>query len=372
MVAIGWADVGNLTGSPDLAQILDAVRAKYQFVERESVASYARQLFDFRSTMTPGDLVLLLRRSSPDVAAGHVNGDYQYSRQLPGGYRHIRPVRWAVHDIPRSLIELELRSVPSLLMVHQLDADVDLTRIDELVTKNIRLPATNAATVPEDAGELTPIAHLRANLSYARSLATAGNTLGTLKPQSFDVNDVFRAAWVQAVAGLDHWVRQELRARLRALAEQVGGRKPRRFAELEISLDQVQRVLRDEMSFADAVDEYVTKARGHLAYQQPDRIRDAFSLVTDTANFWNRVATVLRERTDEDKPADGKEVQARLADIVHRRNKIAHEYDEVPNEPGRKRDIDGAAVMRVIDWIDQLCGAILVVVDQDRTGRDLP
>jgi hypothetical protein len=371
-VAIGWTAVGNLLQASEPAQILDAVRAAYPFVEPDTADSYARQLFQFRSTMSPGDLVLLLRRSSPDVAAGWIDGDYQYSRQITGGIRHIRPVQWVRNDIPRSMIELELRSVPSLSMVHQMDSGVDLTRIQELVTKNIPLPVANSSASEGNAGELMPIAHLRDNLSYARSLATAGTALTQLGVHSFDVRDVFRAAWVQAVAALDHWVRQELRRRLRDLAEEIGGKKPRRFAELEISLAQVQRVLREEISFAEAVDEYVTKARGHLAYQQPDKIREAFTLVADTTNFWARVSKVLRERTDEVDHLEGKDVQARLSEIVRRRNKIAHEYDEEPNEPGQKRDIDAAAVMQVINWIEELCAAILVVIDHDKSGFSSP
>jgi hypothetical protein len=58
-------------------------------------------------------------------------------------------------------------------------------------------------------------------------------------------------------------------------------------------------------------------------------------------------------------------VHARLTDIVRRRNKIAHEYDEDPANPPEKQPVDAATVIQTIDWIEQLAAAILVVLDTD-------
>ncbi len=60
----------------------------------------------------------------------------------------------------------------------------------------------------------------------------------------------------------------------------------------------------------------------------------------------------------------GKEVQQQLRAIVHRRNKIAHEYDEDPANPAVKRPIDAAAATQTIDWIEQVAAALVVVLDQ--------
>src|SRR5215470_503652 len=121
-VAIGWAATGNLTAMRDQAQILQAVRAGYPFVERGSADSYAEQLFQFRVAMAQGDLVLLFRRSSPEVAAaGRIVGDYQYRPDLPDGIRHVRSVRWAPLNLSRALIERELITAPALVMVSRID-----------------------------------------------------------------------------------------------------------------------------------------------------------------------------------------------------------------------------------------------------------
>lgn len=42
------------------------------------------------------------------------------------------------------------------------------------------------------------------NLAYARDLITAGNSLQGLQPGALDINDLYRAAWVQGVSAMDH------------------------------------------------------------------------------------------------------------------------------------------------------------------------
>lgn len=68
----------------------------------------------------------------------------------------------------------------------------------------------------------------------------------------------------------------------------------------------------------------------------------------------------------------GPDVRARLVEIVNRRNKIAHEYDEDPANSPAKQPIDAATVIQTLDWIEQLAAAILVVLDTSRTQASLP
>lgn len=53
-------------------------------------------------------------------------------------------------------------------------------------------------------------AELVSNLGYARDLVRGGQYLEQLQVGAFDVADLYRAAWVQAVSALDHWVHCEL------------------------------------------------------------------------------------------------------------------------------------------------------------------
>jgi restriction system protein len=367
-VAIGWAATGDLMAISDQAQIRQAVRAGYPFVERESADSYAEQLFQFRVAMTQGDLVLLFRRSTPDVAVGWIVGNYQYRTDLPGDIRHVRSVRWVRLDLSRALVERELIAVPTLAMVWRIGREEIIGRIRELIESDAPASTIEDALVsPTVSEELKPFADLQRNLNYARSLATAGQHLAQLEVGAFEVSDVFRAAWVQGVAGLDHWVRQEVRIRMRRLAHRPGGSKPKRFSAFPIPLGQIERVLQSDASLVEVIDEQFSQTRGHLTYQHPDKIRDAFLLVSDVKDLWNKVAKVLSERAEEGAMIRGPDVHTRLVEIVRRRNKIAHEYDEDPAKAPAKQSIDAATVIQTLDWIEQLAAAILVVLDTSRT-----
>jgi predicted Mrr-cat superfamily restriction endonuclease len=91
--------------------------------------------------------VLLFRRSSPDVAAGWVVGDYQYRRDLPVGMQHVRTIQWVHVDIPRAMVERELVSAPALAMVHRVDDGTEVDRLRALVESDAPSP-TVVATAP--------------------------------------------------------------------------------------------------------------------------------------------------------------------------------------------------------------------------------
>ncbi|GAA4966631.1 hypothetical protein GCM10023238_38030 [Streptomyces heliomycini] len=54
------------------------------------------------------------------------------------------------------------------------------------------------------------------NLSYARRMVKAGRMLTPFRSPTIDIDDFYRAAWVQAVAAIDHWLHEEV---LRRVAE---------------------------------------------------------------------------------------------------------------------------------------------------------
>jgi restriction system protein len=375
LVSVGWSAAGDLTSRSTLVEIRDTVRAAYPDVEPKSAESYAIQLFAFRVHMAEGDLVLLLRRTSPDVAVGWVTGPYRYRTDLVPGVCHVRSMYWSRTDLPRAVVERELLSLPALTMIFRINqadivdrlrslvGDADSGAIEITVTGAVDLAAEPA--VPEVPESSKPFVNLQRNLNYARSLATAGQHLAQLQVGSFEVPDVFRAAWVQSVAGLDHWVRQEVRTRMLWLAGQSGGLRPDGFSTFPMTLGQLESVRQGKMSLVDALDQQLRETRSHLTYQHPDKIKEAFALVSDVKGLWDKVAKVLSEQAGDGVTVTAADVRQQLREIVHRRNKIAHEYDEDPANPPSKRPIDAATATQTIDWIEQVAAAILVVLDQD-------
>ncbi|PMR63111.1 hypothetical protein C1A38_00585 [Verrucosispora sp. ts21] len=366
LIAVGWSAAGDLTDAASAGEIRDRVRAAYPDIEQRAVEGYTIQLIAFRSRMSAGDVVLFLRRTSPDVAIGRVTGPYEYRMDLPSGIRHARSVTWTRTDVPRASVERELVALPSLTTVYRINQAESVARLERLLQADpmpaVEHPAEPAPEelLPQD-DDSTPFVNLRRNLDYARSLATAGQHLDLLKVGAFEVSDVYRAAWVQSVAALDHWVRQEIRARMLRLVAQPDVPKPRGFKSFTISLGLVEQVQLGTKTLVEALDLQL-REQGHLVYQNPDKIRDGFGLVHDVKGFWDRVARVLTEQSGDGVTFTGKEVQEQLRQIVLRRHKIAHEYDEDPDDATRKRPIDGAVATQTIDYIEQLAAAVLHVL----------
>jgi hypothetical protein len=179
-----------------------------------------------------------------------------------------------------------------------------------------------------------------------------------LKVQSFDVTDVYRAAWVQGVAALDHWVRLEVRERMLA---QVG-RKPV-GAHFKLPLALAEQVAAGSLPADAAAHLHWRETVERKVFQRPDVIEKALLKVANASELWPRVATVLTERGGVDETYSANDVDARLREIAQRRHKIVHEYDEDPDHPPAKRAIDKSTTTRAISWIEQLAEAIVVVLD---------
>jgi hypothetical protein len=357
LIAVGWSAAGDLSTTASPTEIRKRVRAAYPEVEQRAVESYTVQLVAFRSKMSAGDIVLFLRRTSPDVAVGRVTGPYEYRMDLPSGIRHARAVTWARTDVPRASVERELLALPSLTTVYRINQVESVGRLERLLEARA-IPTLDSPAKPEPAdppsqdAESIPFANLRRNLDYARSLATAGQHLDQLKVGAFEVSDVYRAAWVQ----------QEVRARMLRLVAQPEVQKPKGFTSFTISLGLVEQVQAGTRTLVEALDQQL-REQGHLVYQNPDKIRDGFGLVHDVKGFWDRVARVLTEQSGDGVSFTGKDVQEQIRQIVQRRHKIAHEYDEDPDDVTQKRPIDGAGTTQTIDYIEQVAAAILEVLN---------
>jgi hypothetical protein len=359
VIAMSRYAVGDLTRRTTLAAIRGEVDAAYEHVTVQSRREYSVQLLAFRSSMHPGDYVILLRGDAPDVAVGEVTGDYVFRPDLAG--RHVRPVRWLRPDVRRSEVGADLLDVPALTSIFRVTQPGAPARIEALLSAG---PAATVAAEPP-AGRSPGRArdNLRRNLDYARSLAAAGQHLQQLQVASFEVSDVFRSAWVQAVAALDHWVHQEIRERMLALAAGPAAATSTAFLRFQLPISLVNRIVAGELTLRDAVDQQWAEVFGRSTFQQPDKIREGLAHVADVNQLWQRVANVLTERAGDGETYDARQVQQRLQAVVVRRNKIAHEWDEDPENRPRKREIDAASTTQAIEWIGQLAEAMVVVLD---------
>ncbi|MFF4198829.1 hypothetical protein [Nonomuraea sp. NPDC001831] len=200
------------------------------------------------------------------------------------------------------------------------------------------------------------------NLDYAKQLVQAGRDLTGVGVSSFDVGDLYRAAWVQAVAALDHWVHQEVYHRAILLAQQPGVHKPRKFREFAIPMELFEGVHHGSVPLDEALRRHLRRVVGRKTYQGPDDIRDGFAIVSDIS-LWDRVVNIINsERSSHDGKVTVKAVRRLIGAIVWRRNKIAHETDRDP-VGNRRRPITAQEAMDAVETLEMIAATILVAID---------
>ncbi|WP_433498877.1 hypothetical protein ACQP1K_00475 [Sphaerimonospora sp. CA-214678] len=203
------------------------------------------------------------------------------------------------------------------------------------------------------------------NLEYAKQLVQAGQHLEAIGVTSFDVGDLYRAAWVQAVAALDHWVHQEVYHRAILLAQQPGIPKPRKFREFTVPMDLFEDVHHGTVPLDQALRRHLRQVIGRRTFQGPEDIKDGFAIISDVALWDNAAKAVSEELPDGAKRLTAKEVKQMLGAIVWRRNKITHESDRDPDDDDRKRPISSSSAMDAVETLEVIAAAILVAVDRD-------
>lgn len=100
IAVIGWHEVPSLAEETNRQDIRQCVNTTYPGLSSSRVGSMTGQLFRFAVAMQEGDLIVLPRKRTSQIAIGRVAGPYEY-RSLDGVNRHTRRVEWLREDLPR-------------------------------------------------------------------------------------------------------------------------------------------------------------------------------------------------------------------------------------------------------------------------------
>jgi hypothetical protein len=192
---------------------------------------------------------------------------------------------------------------------------------------------------------------LQTSLGYARAMAATAAALEVQLTGAIDVSDLLRAALVQAVSAFDHFVHEEVRARMLSLLAGPADRWPAGFARFRVTLQSVDHA--KTRAGQTWLENEIRIQHGYLAFQQPDKVADALRLVSDV-ELWSAVGAHMG------RPASDLKTQLKL--IVDRRNKIAHEADIDPTPPRGRYPISRIMVDASIDFLDHLALAIVAVM----------
>ncbi|WP_406312701.1 hypothetical protein OHA77_29690 [Streptosporangium sp. NBC_01639] len=234
----------------------------------------------------------------------------------------------------------------------------------------LKLASTFVRTVVSDSDVVkTPAFHnFERNLEYVHQLISAGRSLATFKPANLDVGDLYRAAWVQAVAALDYWVSQEIYSRAIRLAREPGIEKPKKFRDFAIPMAVFEDVHHHRIPLEEALGGHLRKFVTKNTFQQPDGIKDGLAIVT-SITLWDRVAEIINQKQSAgDLKLDAGKAKEQLHQVVARRNRIAHEADRVADDASRKTDITAEEVTDAVATVEQTCEAILIALQESPEG----
>lgn len=101
LAVIGFREVPSLEGVKDYKEVSTLVSAAFPDAKPRTVGNFAGQLWAFSLAMKEGDLAVLPRRLTSQIAIGRVTGPYKY-KKIGTMHRHTRAVEWLRPDVPRT------------------------------------------------------------------------------------------------------------------------------------------------------------------------------------------------------------------------------------------------------------------------------
>ncbi|MBI1289854.1 restriction endonuclease [bacterium] len=107
LAVIGFLEVPSLEAAKDYDDISKIVEKDWVDAKPRAVGNKAGQLWAFAISMKVGDIVVLPRKRTSQIALGRIKGPYEY-RKIGNRFRHVRPVDWIRPDVPRTAFEQDL------------------------------------------------------------------------------------------------------------------------------------------------------------------------------------------------------------------------------------------------------------------------
>ncbi len=107
LAIIGFRDVPSLKGIGDYQGISKLVAKSLPDAKSRTVGNFAGQLWAFFLSIKEGDIVVMPRKLTSQIAIGIVSGPYEY-KKIGELHRHTRPVEWRRTDVPRTAFSQDL------------------------------------------------------------------------------------------------------------------------------------------------------------------------------------------------------------------------------------------------------------------------
>jgi hypothetical protein len=181
--------------------------------------------------------------------------------------------------------------------------------------------------------------------SNIRAIKEVKNTVDYLikiTTAAIDLSDLYRSQIVLAVSALDHFVHEHVLSEMIEIYR--GNKSPtNHFLQFKIPISNIYNT---SLTASEAtIRSSIRERHSWLSFQYPDKISDAIRLIS-TASVWEEIGRRINMNT--------KDVKNQLKIIIDRRNKIAHEADMDPTNPGAKWPISSSDVDDSINFISRV------------------
>jgi len=197
------------------------------------------------------------------------------------------------------------------------------------------------------------ITQFRENIARVKALAATIKAVDSITTQAVDLSDFLRAEIVLAISALDHFIHELVRLGMLEICS--GPRRPTdAYHSFLIPLQYAHSAQSCSLSDQMWLDQAIRERHSWLSFQDPDKIADAIRLIS-SVHLWEEVGREIG------KPA--KDIKSNLKVIVDRRNKIAHEADIDPTNPGVRWPITQQIASQTVDFVESITEAIYKVTN---------
>ena len=108
IASMGWDDLPDLAGTSSREDMTAMIRKAMPEASVSRIAAHAGQLWTMRARVRPGDLVVLPRKKTSQIALGIVTREYRYQNDPDPKLRHAVSVDWKRTDVPRTAVRQDL------------------------------------------------------------------------------------------------------------------------------------------------------------------------------------------------------------------------------------------------------------------------
>lgn len=107
LAIIGFNEIPSLEEARDYDEVAKTVGEALPQSKPRAIGNFAGQLWSFSCAMEEGDIVVLPRKLTSQIAIGRVKGPYRYT-EVNTVLRHTRPVEWLRLDVSRATFRQDL------------------------------------------------------------------------------------------------------------------------------------------------------------------------------------------------------------------------------------------------------------------------